>query len=254
LKTTGTVPVIASWTKRLLDKLRRKEYRDEYTAEHVRTGIAYQIRALREQRGMRQGELAAALRKPQSVVNRLEDPDYGRMSISTLLEVASAFDVALSVRYVSYPEFLRLNEHVSPDAMQVASFDLSQFDVPQPPQQQPSVADFGVSSGMQQSGLLTQHIVPNVQAIPMPGNFIALSAVAHFGVGPVVQTTFPVSDSIESAIAKRDRIIAEQKAEIARLSAELQHRTTGNVVGGMPTDVVALALKQKIGWGSSEIP
>jgi transcriptional regulator with XRE-family HTH domain len=105
----------------------RKEYRDGYVAEHTRTGIAYQIRAMREGRGWAQKKLANELKKPPSVVSRLEDPDYGKPSVQTLLEIASAFDVALLIQFVSYPEFLRRTRDVSPEALDATSFDLKQF-------------------------------------------------------------------------------------------------------------------------------
>jgi len=119
--------VIVNLTKRLFEKLSRKSYRDAYVAENVRTGIAYQIRALREQRGWNQGRFSEELGKPQSVTSRLENPDYGKLSLTTLLEVASAFDVALVVRYVEYPEFLRQYCDVSPAAFRVDSFDERAF-------------------------------------------------------------------------------------------------------------------------------
>jgi hypothetical protein len=61
--------------------------------------------------------------KPQSVVSRLEDPDYGKVSIQTVLDGAAAFDVALLVQYVSFPEFLQRTRDVSPEALRVDSFD-----------------------------------------------------------------------------------------------------------------------------------
>lgn len=91
-------------------------------AEHVRRGIAYQIRALRDQAGMAQGTLAAQLKKPQSVVSRFEDPKYGKVTVQTLLEVAKAFDVAVQVRFVSFSQFLRDNEDRTSMAMRVDSF------------------------------------------------------------------------------------------------------------------------------------
>ena len=128
----GTALVFATLTKRLFEKLKSKPYREAYVAEHVRTGIAYQIRALRTQRGWSQKRLAEEMGKPQSVVSRLEDPDYGKVSIQTVLEGAAAFDVALLVQYVSFPEFLRRTWDVSPEALQVDSFDVQQL-CPIPP-------------------------------------------------------------------------------------------------------------------------
>jgi transcriptional regulator with XRE-family HTH domain len=115
--------MFANLSKRLFEKLKSKSYRDAYVAEHVRTGIAYQIRALRAQRGWSQKRLAEEMGKPQSVVSRLEDPDYGKVSIQTVLDGAAAFDVALLVQYISFPEFLRRTRDVSPEALRVDSFD-----------------------------------------------------------------------------------------------------------------------------------
>jgi transcriptional regulator with XRE-family HTH domain len=119
--------MFANLSKRLFEKLKSKSYRDAYVAEHVRTGISYQIRALRAQRGWSQKRLAEEMGKPQSVVSRLEDPDYGKVSIQTVLDGAAAFDVALLVQYISFPEFLRRTRDVSPEALRVDSFDEQQL-------------------------------------------------------------------------------------------------------------------------------
>ncbi|MEY9886350.1 helix-turn-helix domain-containing protein [Bradyrhizobium sp. USDA 329] len=109
-------------SKKLWDRLQKKAYRQAYLAEHVRRGIAYQIRALRDQRGWKQGKFAAELGKPQSVVSRLEDPDYGKVTVQTLLEVAAVFDVALQIRFVPFSTFIRSSRDVSPSSMQVPEF------------------------------------------------------------------------------------------------------------------------------------
>jgi transcriptional regulator with XRE-family HTH domain len=108
--------------KKLFEKLLKKSYRDSYVAEHVRRGVAYQIRALRDQREWNQGAFAKMLKKPQSVVSRLEDPSYGKYTVQTLLEVASVLDVALQVRFVPYSSFLQQTRDVSAVSMQVPSF------------------------------------------------------------------------------------------------------------------------------------
>jgi transcriptional regulator with XRE-family HTH domain len=113
---------ISSIGRKLLGKLQKTAYRHAYLAEHVRQGIAYQIRALRNQRGWSQGKFAKLLGKPQSVVCRLEDPDYGKVTVQTLLEVANVYDVALEVRFVSYSSFLRRTRDISPTAMYVPAF------------------------------------------------------------------------------------------------------------------------------------
>lgn len=115
--------MIARLTNRLLENLNRKPYRDAYVGEHVRTGISYQIRAMRDLRGWSQKKLAEVLKKPQSVVSRLEDPDYGKPSVQTLLEIASAFDVALIIQFVDFPEFMKRTRDTSPGALAAESFE-----------------------------------------------------------------------------------------------------------------------------------
>jgi transcriptional regulator with XRE-family HTH domain len=119
----GVVFGISSIGKKLLEKLQRKSFRHAYLAQHVKRGIAYQIRALRDQRQWRQGNFAKILGKPQSVAHRLEDPDYGKYTLQTLLEIANVFDVALEVRFVSYSSFIRGTRDVSIPSMQVPSFN-----------------------------------------------------------------------------------------------------------------------------------
>ncbi len=100
-----------------------KGYRDAFVEANIRNAIAFQIRALRRKRGWSQGELAARSGKAQNVISRLEDPDYGRYTLQTLLALAGTFDVALSVRFVSYGELLSQLRNVSDEALAVPSFD-----------------------------------------------------------------------------------------------------------------------------------
>ena len=113
---------ISSISKKLIEKLGRRAYRAAYVGEHVRRGIAAQIRAMRDQRGWNQGKLSTEMGKPQSVVSRLEDPSYGKVTVQTLLEVAATFDVALQIRFVPFSSFLQQTRDVSARSMQVVSF------------------------------------------------------------------------------------------------------------------------------------
>jgi transcriptional regulator with XRE-family HTH domain len=96
-----------------------KEYRDAFVEEFVRTGMAFQIKALRRREPWSQKELGAKIDTTQNVISRLESPDYGNLTISTLLRLASAFDVALLVRFVSFSDLWRATQKLSPSDLRV---------------------------------------------------------------------------------------------------------------------------------------
>lgn len=116
--------MISNLPSAIRQRLMNREYREAFVAEGVRNWVALQIRRLRESRGMSQAEFGKFIGKPQSVVSRLEDPDYGRLSVSTLLDVAAALDVALLVQFVDHTQFLRRTANMTSSAMFVAPFAL----------------------------------------------------------------------------------------------------------------------------------
>jgi transcriptional regulator with XRE-family HTH domain len=110
LKRREMIPVALQSVVALQEKLRpflNKEYRDEYLDGHVKAGIAYQIRAIREQLGLNQSEFATLIGKKQSSVSRLEDTDYSG-TVNTLLEIAKSLNIAICIRFCSHSEMLQL--------------------------------------------------------------------------------------------------------------------------------------------------
>lgn len=97
--------------------LKSKAFRDRYVYEHVRNGIPFQIRALRNQREWTQADLGEASGKPRPVISRLEDPNYGKLSLKTLLDIASAFEVALLVKFVPFSRLVKEYQDVSWQAL-----------------------------------------------------------------------------------------------------------------------------------------
>lgn len=109
-------------SRRFAEELNEKRMRDAYLSAQTRTKLVNQIRALREQRNWSQGEFARILEKPQSNVSRLENREYGKFSLKTLFELASAFDVGLMIEFVPYEEFLKGTQDLSPKRLRVESF------------------------------------------------------------------------------------------------------------------------------------
>ena len=107
----------ASDRKKLLTLSKSKAYRDAYLSNHVRASIAYQIQALREKMNLSQQAFALKVGVKQSAVSRLENPDYGKVTVGTLLQIALALDVAVLIKFCAYTEFLNGNSDVSTNAL-----------------------------------------------------------------------------------------------------------------------------------------
>src|SRR5208282_2060622 len=92
--------------RQLLDSLKDREYRSSFVCERVRSSVALQIRALREQRKkMTQAQLGDHIGMAQTWVSKLENPDYGKMTVATLLRLATdAFDTDLEIKFRPFSE------------------------------------------------------------------------------------------------------------------------------------------------------
>jgi transcriptional regulator with XRE-family HTH domain len=114
---------------KLLAKLRKKAYRDAYVEEHVKTSLPFQIRTMREQpeRNWSQAELGSRAGMRQNAISRLEKADYGNLNVNTLLRLASAFDVALLIKFVPFRKLMEEFSDLSTQALEVPSFD---FELP----------------------------------------------------------------------------------------------------------------------------
>lgn len=94
-------------------------------------GIAWQIRANREGRGLSQRQLAERIDTHQSAVSRLEDPEHGGHTLPTLLKLAQAFDCALLVKFVPYSHLVWESRHLGPADLYAASYTEETTDAPQ---------------------------------------------------------------------------------------------------------------------------
>ena len=111
--------------QKIIEDLRNKEYRDAFVAEHINTGIPFQIRALREQkgRGWSQKGLGIRTRMAQETISRIEDPNYGKLTLKTLKRLASVFDIGLMVRFVPFGELVKWELSLTSESLEASSFD-----------------------------------------------------------------------------------------------------------------------------------
>ena len=96
-------------------------FRASYLTQHLRAFLADQIRALRGERSQR--EFGEVLDKPQSVVSRLEDEEYGKVTLQTLIDVATKLDIGLLARFVDFPTFLKETNDFSEQASTPAPYN-----------------------------------------------------------------------------------------------------------------------------------
>jgi transcriptional regulator with XRE-family HTH domain len=145
------MPYGSHFSSQFIEQLSEKEVRDEFVADRVKTHIALAIKALREQAGREwsQKDLGDRADKPQSVISRLEDPDYGKMSLQTLLEVAAAFDLPLLVDIADWSDWLIRTADLSKSALERTSFDSDKLAQP------PSVEASGVLPSFEMPETLT---------------------------------------------------------------------------------------------------
>ncbi len=109
-----------SRTERLAGQFKKEKFRKSYFARQLKVFLAAQIRALRGDRTQAQfGELIG---KPQSVVARLERESYGKVNLQTLIDIATKLDIALVIRFVSFPTFLEWTKDYSATALAPQSY------------------------------------------------------------------------------------------------------------------------------------
>lgn len=116
-----------SVVENLKRQFKDKEFRDAFVEESMTTKLALQIRALREQRGWSQAVLAEKSAMKQARISEVEDPNYGRISVTTLRRLASAFDTALDVAFITFGDALEIAARRDEQKLFVASFAEDSF-------------------------------------------------------------------------------------------------------------------------------
>ncbi len=108
--------------KRLLAELENREYRDAYVSSSIDVGIAFQIRALREQVPWTQAELAEKVNMKQERISVLENPSRSP-TISTLKRLANAFDIGLIIRFVPISDLVEWELNLSSNSLKVPGYN-----------------------------------------------------------------------------------------------------------------------------------
>jgi len=104
-------------------KLRNRKYRAEFVAAQVKRGIPFQIQTLMKQKEFSQEKLAAESGLTQGVISRAANPDYGNLTLNTIIKIAAGFDVAFVGKFVPFSELGKWFANLSEESVRVKSFN-----------------------------------------------------------------------------------------------------------------------------------
>jgi transcriptional regulator with XRE-family HTH domain len=108
----------------LLDEFKDKDYRESYAEDYLHSFIAMQYRAVREQRGMTQDELAQAIHTKQTAISRLESINNRSRNLNFLLKAAFALGCRLRVSLETFGSLINdEGPRFSREMLQRPSFD-----------------------------------------------------------------------------------------------------------------------------------
>lgn len=143
----------------LASRLRDKDYRDAFVASRLKIGLPMQCRALRESREWTQPQLADAAGMTQPRISEIERPGERSLNLETLLRLASAFDVALQVRFVPFSSFVTDDDNVDLDNFHIEPFEEDLSNLEHREEQMKSVIFLGPAHS--QAGLGSKLNQPN---------------------------------------------------------------------------------------------
>ena len=101
---------------------RSKKYRHSFASSYIKRGIPYQILAMMQQRKWTQSQLAKHANLSQGVVSRAANPDYGDLTLNTIIRIAEGFDVAFIGKFVPFSGFIKELSNASGMSLHVQSF------------------------------------------------------------------------------------------------------------------------------------
>lgn len=115
--------------KQLAGEFKDGEYAHSYMTENANMRIAAQVRAIRQQRGWSQNELATRAGMAQERISKIESGDFQSLTLKTLRAIAKAFDIHLLATFVPFSAAILDFVALSPEWLQCEprQSDLSSF-------------------------------------------------------------------------------------------------------------------------------
>jgi transcriptional regulator with XRE-family HTH domain len=111
----------------LRQEFKNREYREAYADEFLDAFIGMQLRAVREQRELKQAELASRLGTTQTAISRMESVNYSGRSITMLKKIARELDCILHVSLETYGSLINDADRMSDEYLKRPNFE-QEFD------------------------------------------------------------------------------------------------------------------------------
>lgn len=100
-----------------------RKYREEFVSSFAKRSIPLQIRILLKKNGWKQEKLASESDLTQGVISRAMNPDYGNLTLNTIVKIAAGFDVAFVGKFVPFSEFTKWTRDLTEEAFEIPSFE-----------------------------------------------------------------------------------------------------------------------------------
>lgn len=193
----------------LLPRLKDKRYRDLFIASQINKLIPYQIRALRAARNnMTQEELAERAETTQSVISRIQNRGASNLNIKSLLKLASAFDVALVVRFEPIDKFIDWVDDLSPEVMSPEPSELilseSEREALSPKQDEPVTES--TPAAVSRVLLDAEHLFPSLPATSTTGTITYLPGMHPVGVSMLAREEVEAKQVTASTTAATETV------------------------------------------------
>jgi transcriptional regulator with XRE-family HTH domain len=110
--------------ERIWQKLTKsKRYRAQFVSAQAKRSFPYQLRAIMKKRGMSQETLAKQADISQGVISRAANPNYGNLTINTIVKIVGGLDMAYIGLIVPFSELAKWVANLSEEGVQVSTFD-----------------------------------------------------------------------------------------------------------------------------------
>jgi transcriptional regulator with XRE-family HTH domain len=170
--------------RRLAKALCRRGFRHGYMSRQLKAFLAQQIRELRG--GERQEDFGKRIGKPQSVISRLEKQLDRNISIQTIIDIAERLDIAVIIRFVDFPTFLKYTGDYSDEAVAPQQYDQSAVDALVRDDERSTYDDAlrAIFSPLPDQSSVLSAEQGGAEKADLPQNF-----------GPLIETPSPANDS-----------------------------------------------------------